>query len=90
MNWTSDKSGLFGKRFHLVAAERLFEIARIDLLVLAAADPGIGNVALTVFLQLLEDVAKPAVEDAAKRAARSAAGEDAAEDVAKTTRAAAA
>ena len=53
----------------LVRTERVGEIAGRHLLVGAFAHPGIGLIAKPVLLELVEEVAKPAAQDAAGRAA---------------------
>src|SRR5262249_1273156 len=59
------------------------EIVGIDLLVLAGADPGLGDVAVAGVLQLLEDVVETAGHDTAGRRPAEQAAEAALQDVAK-------
>src|SRR5579864_5301519 len=49
----------------LVGAKCVGQIARRDLLVWSRAHPGIGGIAVTILLELLEQVAQSAAEDAA-------------------------
>src|SRR6202041_2975969 len=68
----------------LIGAERIGEIAGRDLLVRPGADPGIDGVAMAALLELLEQVAKTATDDAAGSAARKQATQPALENITKT------
>src|SRR5580692_2969493 len=68
----------------LVGAKRVGEVARCDLLIRARAHPRIGGFAVAVLLELLEQVAQSAADNAACRASGEHAAEATLEDVAKT------
>ena len=53
------------QRFQRVAAKRICEVVRGDLLVGAGADPRLRRTALSALLQFLDQIAKPAAEHAA-------------------------
>src|SRR5262245_2697754 len=78
------QAALRRERLDLVGAERVGEIAGRDLLVGSVADPRIGLVAHAFLLELIEQVAKAAAQDAARRAARKQSAEAALEHVAET------
>src|ERR1700722_5102572 len=63
------KAELRGQRADLVGTERRAEILRGDGVVLAGADPGFGNLAVTAVLELLEQVVEPAAQDRSGSAA---------------------
>src|SRR4051794_35244669 len=75
------QAALGGQALDLVGAERIGEIAWCDRLVLALADPGIGSVAMTALLELVEEIAEPAAEHGAGRAAREQAAKAALQQV---------
>src|SRR3954454_15442673 len=79
------QAALGGQALDLVGAERIGEIAWSDRLVLALADPGIGSIAMTAVLKLVEEIAEPAAEHAAGRAAREQAAKAALQQVAEAT-----
>src|ERR1700722_3195000 len=70
----------------LVGAKRVCEITRRDLLVRPRAHPRIGGFAVAVLLELLEQVAQSAADNAACRTSGEHAAEATLEDVAKTTK----
>src|SRR5580704_11119653 len=70
----------------LVGAKRVGEIARRDLLVRAWAHPRIGRLAVAVLLEMLEQVAQSAADNAACRATGKHAAEAALENGAKTAK----
>src|SRR6478609_1630748 len=82
------QSALRRQMLDLVDAERAGEVTRSDLLVGTVADPRVGCVALALLLELVEQVAEAAAEDAAGGAARQKPTEAALEHVAKTSTAA--
>src|SRR5262245_45150598 len=81
----SRQAGLRHQHPDLIAAERIRQIVRADRVVLAGADPGVGDFALTVLLKLIEQVAKAAAQHAAGRAARKQSAEAAFHQVAKSS-----
>ncbi len=64
------QSALRRQRVDLVGAERIGKIAGRDLFVRTVADPGIGRVALTLLLELVQEIAEAAADHAAGRTAR--------------------
>ena len=58
------QAGLRRQEVDLLGRQHLAEVGRRDRLVLAGADPRLGDVALAGILELLEQVAQPAAQDA--------------------------
>src|SRR5262249_40830905 len=79
------QAGLRRQRVDLVRAERVPEIVRVDVLVLAGTDPGLGDVAVAGVLQLLEDIVEATGEHAAGGRATENAAKPALEDVAEVS-----
>src|SRR4051812_4950932 len=77
--------GLRCQRIDLIGAERAPEIARGNLLVRPRAHPGIGGIAVTAVLKLLEQAPKPAADHATRGAACEQSAEAALEQVSKST-----
>ena len=88
--FVAGQSALRGERLDLVGAERVGEIAGRDLLVGTVADPGIGLIAMALLLELIQEVAEAAAQDAAGRAAREQPAQSALQHVAETAARAAA
>src|SRR5947209_12583866 len=78
------QSALRGNRVDLIGAQRLGEIIGCNLLVRAGTDPGIGDLAMAVLLELLDQVTEAAAQDASGRAAGEQAPQSALEEIAKT------
>src|SRR6185312_12128623 len=60
------QAGLRHQAIDLIGAQRIGKIVRRNLLVRARADPGIGGFAMTILLELLEQVAKSAADHASR------------------------
>src|SRR3954451_21770747 len=75
------QAALGGEALDLVGAERIGEIAWCDRLVIALAAPGIGSVAMTALLELVEEIAEAAAEHGGGRAAREQAAKAALQQV---------
>src|SRR5829696_1803306 len=88
--FVAGKAALGGELFNLVGAERVGEIAGRDLLVGAVADPGVSLIAKALLLELIEEVAEAAAQDAPRRAAREQSAQAALEHVAQSATARAA
>src|SRR5437879_13492890 len=82
--FVAGQAALGGERLDLVCAERVGEIAGRDLLVGTIADPGVGLIAKPLLLELIQQVAEPAAQNAAGRAAREQAAPAALEHVAQS------
>ncbi len=59
------KAGLLLQRGQDIRADRLLQLRRRNLLVGTVIDPGLGRVALTVLLELFEQLADAAIEQPA-------------------------
>ena len=70
-------------RVDVVATDRARQVAGRNLPVRPAADPGVGDVAQAVVLELLEQAAEPAAENAAGRRAAEQAAETALQQIAQ-------
>src|SRR3954470_24241698 len=79
------QAALGGQMFNLVGTQRIGEIAGRDLLVGTVADPGVGLIAKPLLLELIQEVAKPAAQDAAGRSTREQSAQSALEQVAHTS-----
>ena len=70
-----------GQLVQRIGPERARDIGLRDRLVRAASDPGIDDVALAALLQLLEQIAEPAIEDGAGSSAAENASQRAFEQI---------
>ena len=78
-------AGVLGKRLDRVASERVFEVARRNVLILTGTDPGFGNVAVATLLKLFHQVAETAGEHAAGGGAAEKTSQPAAQHIRQTT-----
>ena len=58
-------AGLLRNMVERLAAERVLEIPRRNLLILPTADPGLRNIAMSMLLQVLDQVAETSAEHVA-------------------------
>jgi hypothetical protein len=83
--FVTGQAALGSQRLDLIGAERVGEVAGRDLLVGTVGDPGIGLVAESLLLELIQEVAEAAGKNAAGGAARQKAAQAALEHVAQST-----
>src|SRR6516225_11414979 len=75
------QAGLLAQCIERVAAERIRQILRRDLLIRAGADPGLRDAPMSVVLEFFYDVAEAAAEHAASRSPTEHAAQSAGEEV---------